>query len=180
MATLRKRLIDFVCASRRRHCYDVPEMKRKLHQCLLGLSLLVIVPGAILGVLIAVGAIGSGIQSGFSLTDFIAIPLLLVPSFLGWWGARLFFRLYAGFLARVRRALFWFYTVVTIYCGMWLISTFSRDGTTGSIFAPQEQTIGFLLLLLPLLIVAFMSPDELPDHTDNNDNTQRAGSSDGM
>ncbi len=154
-------------------------MKRKLHQCLLGLSLLVIVLGAILGVLIAVGAIGSGIQSGFSPTDFIAIPLLLVPSVLGWWGARLFFRLYAGFLARVRRALFWFYTAVTVYCGMWLISTFSRDGTTGTIFAPQEQAIGFIILLLPFLTVTFMSPDELPAHTDNNNDAQQVGTSNG-
>ena len=157
----------------------VQEMKRKLHQCLLGLSLLVIVPGAILGVLIAIGAIGSGIQSGFSPTDFIAIPLLLVPSVLGWWGARLFFRLYAGFLASVRRALFWFYTAVTVYCGMWLISTFSRDGTTGTIFAPQEQAIGLIILLLPFLTVTFMSPDELPADTDNNNNAQQAGSSNG-
>ena len=154
-------------------------MKRKLHQCLLGLSLLVIVPGALLGVLIAVGAIGSGIQSGFSPTDFIAVPLLLVPTVLGWWGARLFFRLYAGFLARVRRALFWFYASVTAYCGMWLISPISRDGTTGTIFAPQEQAIGLIFLLIPFLTVVFMSPDELPGCTVNNDNAQQAVPSDG-
>ncbi len=154
-------------------------MKRKLHQCLLGLSLLVIVPGAFLGMLLAVAAIGSGIQTGFSTTDFIAIPLLLVPSLLGWWGARLFFRLYAGFLARVRRALFWFYTAVTVYCGMWLISTFSRDGTTGTIFAPHEQAIGLILLLIPFLTVVFMSPDELPTCIENHDNPQ-VGSSNGM
>lgn len=154
-------------------------MKRKLHQCLLGLWLLVIVPGAFLGVLIAVGAIGSGIKSGFSPTDFIAIPFLLVPSVLGWWGARLFFRLYAGFLERVRRALFWFYTAVTVYCGMWLISTFSREGTTGAIFAPQEQLIGFIILLLPFLTVTVMSPDEMPAHTADNNNAQQAGSSSG-
>jgi hypothetical protein len=154
-------------------------MKRQLHQCLLGLSLLVIIPGALLGLLIAVAAVGSGIQSGFASTHCLVIPWLLLPTVFGWWGVRLFFRLYGGFLASVRRALFWFYAAVTAYCGMWLISTFSRDGTTGSIFAPQEQAIGLILLLIPFLTVVFMNPDELPERPGKNDNAQEARPSDG-
>jgi len=62
---------------------------------------------------------------------------------------------------------------------MWLISTFSREGTTGAIFAPQEQLIGFIILLLPFLTVTVMSPDEMPAHTADNNNAQQAGSSSG-
>lgn len=133
-------------------------------------------PGAIFGVLLSIGAIASGVHSGFSPAYFIAIPFLLVPSVLSWWGAGLFFRLYAGFLGRVRRALFWFYTAVTAYCGIWLISSFSRDGIKGTFFAPQEQAIGLILLLIPYLSVVFMSPDELPSCTGNHSNGPQPGS----
>lgn len=140
-------------------------MKRKIHQVLLGLSLLVLIPGALLGIFITIAAIGSGIQSGFAPTDFVAILLSLVPTLFCWSGAKLFFRLYAGFIPTVKRALLWFYFAVTVYCGMWLFSTFSRDGTTGAIFEPQQQAIGLTLLLIPFLAVVFMSPDELPGCT---------------
>jgi len=150
-------------------------MKRRVHQCLLGLSLLVIIPGALLGMLITVGAVGSGIESGFALTDLIATPLLLLPSILGWWGVKLFFRLYAGFLKRVRKALFWYYVAVTVYCGFWLVSTFSRDGVTGAMFAPQEQAVGLLLLAIPLLAVGLMSPDPLPASPDRNEEAEQDG-----
>ena len=56
---------------------------------------------------------------------------------------------------------------------MWLISTFSREGTTDTIFAPQEQAIGLILLLIPYLTVVFMSPDELPNYKANHDNAQQ-------
>lgn len=151
------------------------KMKRQIHQVLLGISLVILIPGALLGLLLAVAAVGTGIQKGFSATDFLAIPLLLLPSILGWWGTRLFFRLYAGFLPKVRRALFWFYAAITAYCGMWLDSTFSRDGTTGTIFAPQEQTIGLILLLIPFLTVVFMNPDGPTEHTTRNRNAQQVG-----
>jgi hypothetical protein len=150
-------------------------MKRKIHQTLLGISLLVIIPGALLGLLLAVAAVGTGIQSGFAATDFLAIPLLLLPSILAWWGTRLFSRLYSGFLPRVRRALFWFYAAMTEYCGMWLVSTFSRDGTTGTIFAPQEQTFGLILLLIPFLTVVFTNPDGPTKHATETSNAQQVG-----
>ena len=139
----------------------------------MGLSLLVIIPGALLGMVITLGAVGSGIKSGFALTDLIAIPLLLLPSILGWWGVKLFFRLYAGFLKRVRKALFWYYVAATVYCGFWLVSTFSRDGVTGTMYAPQEQAMGLLLLAIPLLTVALMSPDPLPAGPERNEEAEQ-------
>jgi hypothetical protein len=126
--------------------------------------------------LLAVAAVGFGFQSGFAVTDFMAIPLLLVPSLLGWWGVKLFFRLYAGFLPRARRLLFWFYSAVVAYCGMWLVSTFSRDGMSGAIFAPQEQLFGLLLLLTPLLVVGFMKPDEESTSAAKNEEAEQVAS----
>ncbi|MDA7628950.1 hypothetical protein N8843_09960 [Verrucomicrobia bacterium] len=69
-------------------------MQRRVHQYLIGLPLLVIVPVALPEILIAVKA---G-ESGFSPTDFLAIMLCVVSIILDSWGGKLFFHLYVGFL----------------------------------------------------------------------------------
>ena len=134
-------------------------MKRQSHQCLLGLSLFVIIPGALLGMLLSIAVVATGLQSKFAPTDPLAITLFLIPSILSWWGVKLFFRLYVGFLKRVRIVLIWFYASTLVYCGMWLFSTFSRDGIGGTIFGSREQVIGSMLLLVPLIAVIFTYPD---------------------
>ena len=152
----------------------VQEMKRQVHQCLLGLSLFVIIPGALFGILLAVAAVGSGFQSGFAATNFLAVPVLMIPALLAWWGIKLFLSLYAGFLARSRTMLFWFYSVTTAYFGLWLISTFNRDGLSGTIFSLQEQVFGLMLLLIPLLAVGFTKPDFQPNPPTKNEEAQQA------
>jgi len=139
----------------------------------LGLSLLVIVPGALLGILIIVGAIGTGIESGFSATDFLAIALCVVPTILAWWGGKLFFRLYAGFFPRVRRSLLKYYGSVAVYCGLWLASSMSRDGIQRMMFAPEEQAIGVALLFIPFLTVLLMKPDSLPTQPSGNEEAEQ-------
>jgi hypothetical protein len=116
---------------------------------------------ALVAMLVTVAAVGCGLEFGFAPTDFLEIPLLLMPAFLAFWGAKLFFRLDAGFLPRVRRSLFWFYASVAAYRAAWLV-TFNRDGMTKTILSPQEQLIVMVLLLIPLLSVVFMTPDSLP------------------
>ncbi|HEY5893872.1 MAG TPA: hypothetical protein VIT91_11630 [Chthoniobacterales bacterium] len=61
------------------------EDEKRVHQCLLGLALVVIIPGALLGLLLIVGAIATGIESGFAPEDLIAIALMIVPMLLAWW-----------------------------------------------------------------------------------------------
>ena len=144
------------------------KMKRQIHQCLLGLTLCIIIPGALLAMLLAVASVGSGFQSGFGVSNFLVLPLLLIPAHLGWWGCKLFFRLYSEFLPRVRTLLFRFYSAVSVYCGLWLISTFSHGGIKGSIFSLQEQVLGLILLLIPLVAVGFTKPDLQPMAATNN------------
>jgi len=98
-------------------------------------------------------------ESGFSPTDFLAIALCVVPTVLVWCGGKLFFRLYAGFLPRIRRSLIKYFAVVVVYCSIWLFSTFSRDGMHGMMFTLGEQVIGVVLLLIPFLTVLLMKPD---------------------
>ncbi len=134
-------------------------MKMRIHQTLIGLSLLVLIPGALLGLLILMGAIGTGIEKGFSKTEAIAIPLLILPTFIGWWGVRLFSRLYGVFSRKLRKGLLWFHGLSLCYCGMWLLSPATRDGITFSIFSIQEQIMGLSLLVIPVLTTLFMSSD---------------------
>lgn len=128
-------------------------MKRKLQRILVGLSLLVILPGALLGLLILIGGIGSGFQQGFSATDLIAFPLLILPSFMGWWGVKLVFRLYGRFSNRLRKETLFYHGLTLCYCSMWLVSTACRDGGSFPIFELQERVVGICLLSVPLLIV---------------------------
>ena len=144
-------------------------MKRQFHQCLLGLSLSIVIFGALFGILLTVAAVGTG----FVGTNFLTLPVLLTPALIAWWGIKLFFRLYAGFLPQTRTLLFWFHSTMTGYCGLWLIATFSRDGLSGSIFSLHEQVFGLLLLLIPLLAVGFTKPDFQPMLATNNEEAQQ-------
>jgi len=137
-------------------------MKRRIHQLILGLLLLVVIPGALLALLLIIGLIGTAIESGFDPSDFLAIVLLCIPALLAWWGIRIFFRLYAGFLPRVRRSLIIFYGCVLAYCGMWLFTAASDGENVTFIFGATEQIVGLMALVLPLLLGVVMRPDPLP------------------
>jgi uncharacterized membrane protein YhdT len=136
------------------------EMKRKLHRILVGLSLLVILPGALLARLVLIGAIGSGIQEGFSATIFLALPLLILPSLMGWWGVRLVFRLYGRFSRRLRKEALFYHGLTLCYCSIWLVSTATRDGSSFPLFGLGERIVGICLLSIPLLIALLTNPEE--------------------
>lgn len=136
------------------------DRKRRVHQCLTVLTLLVIVPGALLGIFIITCAVSSGVRSGFELTDFIAIILCAIPMLLAYWGIKIFYRLSTGYLPAVRKSLLQYLVVVALYCGIWLASTSTRGGETEIMFSPQEQGIGIILLMIPLLSVLLTNPDK--------------------
>ena len=140
-------------------------MKRKIQRILVGLSLVVILPGALFAVAILIASIGSGFQKGFSFSDFIAIPLLILPSFMGWWGVRLVFRLYGPFSRRLRKEALFYHGSFLCYCSIWLLSTASRDGSSFAIFSLQERVVGVCLLSVPLLVALFTNSDETQQST---------------
>lgn len=54
-------------------------MKREIHRSILGMSIIAMLPGALFGLIISVGAVGHGIENGVLLTDLAAIVLSLFP-----------------------------------------------------------------------------------------------------
>ena len=140
-------------------------MKRKLHRILVGLSLLVILLGALIGLLVLIGAIGSGFQNGFTATSFLAFPVLILPSIIAWWGVKLVFRLYGRFSRRLRKETLFYHGLILCYCSIWLLSTASRDGSSFAIFSLQERVVGVCLLSVPLLVALFTNPDETQQST---------------
>ena len=134
-------------------------MKRKLHQAVLGGSLLLLVPGALLSALLAIAAIGTGITSRFEYTDGFAIALLALPILLAYWGIRIYFSLDAGYRPRPRKSLMLFYLAVLAYGACWLFGTTNRDGYVGPMFGNTERTIGMSLLALPILLVLITPPE---------------------
>lgn len=134
-------------------------MKKMIQRILVGLSLIVIIPGALFALLMLTGAIGSGFRNGFEGTDFIAMPLLVLPAIMGWWGVKLVSRLKGIFSQRLRRETMFYHGANLCYCGMWLASTASRDGSSYPIFNMEERMVGLGLLALPL-IVALVSPND--------------------
>ena len=135
-------------------------MKRKIQRIIVGLSLMVILPGALFAVAISIAAIGSGFQKGFSFGDFISVPLLILPSIMGWWGGRLVFRLYGPFSQRLRKEALFYHGSSLCYCCIWLLSTASRNGSIFAIFSLQERVVGVCLFSVPLLVALFTNSDE--------------------
>jgi len=121
--------------------------------------LFVVIPGAILGILLAFGAIISWFSGNFTWTDPIAIVLLVLPSYLAYRGITLGFSLSEGYTKRNRRLLFHFYLVVFLYCAMWLFFPMHRDGISSTMFGADERTGGLAILLSPLIALALMRPE---------------------
>lgn len=137
-------------------------MKRKFHRLLLGLSLLVIIPGAVLALILLSGGIGAGFQKSFSGIRILALPFLILPSVIGWWGIKLMFRLRERFSGRSRKVLMLYHGSVLCYCTMWLLSAISDHaaGDGGSpFFETQDRIIAVCLLAIPLLATLFTSPE---------------------
>ena len=150
-----------ICGGGRRPHFNRHKMKRKLHRILVGLSLLVILPGAFLALIVLIEAIGSGFQKSFSGANILALPFLILPSFLGWWGLKLVFKLYGQFSRRIRKDVLLYHGLTLCYCGMWLVSTASHNGGSSfAIFGLQERIIGICLLSAPLLVALFTNPEE--------------------
>jgi hypothetical protein len=134
-------------------------MKKMIQRILVGLSLIVIIPGALFALLLLAGAIGSGFRNGFEGTDIIAMPLLVLPAIMGWWGVKLVSRLKGIFSQRIRRETMIYHGANLCYCGMWLASTANRDGNSYPIFNLEERIMGLGILALPL-IAALVSPND--------------------
>jgi len=141
-------------------------MKRKLHRILVGLSLLVLLPGALFALVVLIAAIGSGFQKNFSGPNILALPFLILPSVIGWWGLRLVFRLYGRFNKQIRKEVMLYHGSILCYCGTWLVTTGSYNGGSSfPIFGLQERVFGVALLSVPLLITLFTNPEEMHQST---------------
>jgi hypothetical protein len=135
-------------------------MKRRIHQILVGLSLLILIPGALLGLLLLIAAIGLGIQEGFRRTDAIAIPLLILPTVMGRWGVKLLIRLNGQFRGSLRRSLLGYHGLNFCYCGFWLVGEHGGGGGGSfQMFTMEAQIIGFSALGVPLLTALLLNPD---------------------
>lgn len=134
-------------------------MKRKIHQALLGLSILVLIPGVGIAGMLIIGAVASGFTSGLSLSDSVAIGVLMIPPIMLVWGVRLFSRCEQGFLPCVRRSLLAYYGAFAIHCGLWLGSTHGNGESVTILFSRSERLVGMILLSIPLITALLMKPD---------------------
>jgi hypothetical protein len=134
-------------------------LKSRIHRWLLGLALLLLMPGTFLACLFFVGLIGSGFQVGWSARTLPAALILIIPPVLVGWGFRLMIGLREGFHIMLRRKLLAFYLAVLCYCSFWLFAPISHEGAAIMMFEIREQVIGSAMLLLPVLITLFTNPE---------------------
>lgn len=134
-------------------------MKTRFHRWLLGLMLLLLMPGTLLACLLLIGMIGSGFEHGFEAGNLVAAVVLLIPPVLIGWGFHMLRDLRQGFHHKLRRKLLAFYLVVMVYCAFWLFSPVSHHGIEISIFPSRDQFIGSIILILPVLITLFTNPE---------------------
>lgn len=135
-------------------------MKRRLHQILVGLSLVIVVPGALLGLLLLIAAIVLGIQEGFHRTDAIAIPLLILPAAMARWGVKLLIRLNGRSAGSLRRSLLGYHGLNFCYCGFWLVGEHGGGGGPSfQLFSMEARLLGFSALGVPLLTAFLLNPD---------------------
>ena len=135
-------------------------MKTRIHRWLLGLMLLLLMPGTLLACLLLVGVIGCGIQQGFRASDFPAMVMLGIPPALIWCGLWLQMGLRQGIHPMLRRKLLAFYLVVLVYCAIWLFSPISHADVEIGFFSTEDQVVGSVVLILPVLITLFTNPEE--------------------
>ena len=136
-----------------------PPVKRWIHLTMLVVSLVVLIPGACLGAMLFLAAVGTGFSKGFSPSDFVAFPLLILPAFIAWMGILLCFRLRAGFSRGLRNRLLGYHGLNLCYCGMWLLSPVWRDGLRYDMFSDEAKFMGFALLIVPVIVTAFTRSD---------------------
>ena len=141
-------------------------MKRRFHQYLLGLVILALIPVAILMSPLLAGLIAGGFRHGYGASEAFAHVVLtgeaFMPTFLLCLGAKLFLRLDAGYLPRIRKRLFWYYAGVAICLGTFYFPWVSRHESIQNPMPPAESLLACLgLFLVPLLIVLFTEPGHL-------------------
>jgi hypothetical protein len=106
-----------------------------------------------------IGVIGNGFKNEFRASDLVLIPIMLIPPALIWWGFWILPGLRQGFHHKLRRQLLAFHLVVMAFCSMWLFSTVSTSGGKSAIFPTEFQIAGLAILILPVLITLFTSPE---------------------
>ena len=136
-------------------------MKTLIHSRMLGLILLLLIPGAALACLFLVAAAGSSITYGFEPRFLPAMVIFLIPPALIWRGLRLISGLRHGFHSTLRRKLLAFYLVTFAYCALWLFGPVTRNGESFMLFSIIQQVAGSIILIAPILITLFTGPEEM-------------------
>jgi len=134
-------------------------MKTWFHRWLLGIMVILLLPGTLLASLFLIGTVCSGIERGFQSSDFATMVILLIPAVLVWWGLWLLAGLGQGVHHMIRRNLLAFYLVVLGYGTFWLIGTVSHIGYKIGIFPNEILITGFAVLILPVLVTLFTKPE---------------------
>ena len=134
-------------------------MKTRFHRWMLGIMILLLMPGTLVACLILIGGVGDGIRQGFRASSELAMIVCAIPPVLVFWGFRMLPELGQGVHATLRRRLLAFYLVVLVYCMAWLFSSASRHGDEFAIFPNEIRIFGSMVLILPVLITLFTSPE---------------------
>ena len=135
-------------------------MKRKVQSVLLILFLFALIPCAVFALMLAVAATATGIDQGFVVSDVAALLMLFAAVMLPFWGIRLLLRLRSGYDSSTRRRLAFFYATNALYCSQWVFSGGERDGLAVSLFVTSQRVAIGLVLMLPLVVLAFVKPDQ--------------------
>jgi len=135
-------------------------MKTRIHRWLLGLMLLLLLPGTLLACLGLIGGIGDGILLGFRASAAVAMVVCAIPPALVFWGFRMLPELSQGVHPTLRRHLLGFYLAVLVYCGGWLFAPISHGDVEIRLFSTGVQVIGSIILIFPVLITLFTEPEK--------------------
>jgi hypothetical protein len=146
---------------------DIPgRMKRRFHQCLLLLAIVALIPPAFVALPMLMAIIWSGVITGFQDGEAEGVVLfasaLMLTVSLSYLGVQLFFRLYAGFLPRIRTRIVRYYAAIT-FCGLPVFLGAVHEA--GQIEVPIHASLVILgitgMYLAPLLIAIFMRPERI-------------------
>ncbi|MCP5537304.1 MAG: hypothetical protein H7A51_13870 [Akkermansiaceae bacterium] len=140
----------------------------RVHDSILGIFLLFLLPCACFSGLLGLAAICTEYTHGFSWNLFAALLILVIPIFLVIWAIRMMLRFgWKGVVVERRRRLY-FYLVLFLYCGAWVVLPFSRDGISFMLFS-TGQMIGILFVLILPIIVTLTVPIKLAEQVAASD-----------
>ncbi|WP_035613423.1 hypothetical protein [Haloferula sp. BvORR071] len=134
---------------------------REINRWVLGLSLLGVVPGAVMALLLLPVALDRGVRSGFYTSDAAPLTMLALPLLLAIAGVGLWVKMGSGYSAGLRRVLLVYQLVMLVYGGCYLFfATVSRDGGEQlPRFRPVDQVLCLGLLAIPALVVVITKPE---------------------